>query len=115
MKRNVRADLKRFYCQISFFIECSKSDFEKVVKHYEGLCLFYSIKGNFDLNNLTEPDESFEYFSFELIIEKSMKNYHLSTTALRNIFLNDLEIIRQLYYINDPIFECPYLSEKIYP
>lgn len=114
MKKVVRADLKKFYCRIYFNIECLKVDFDKVVQHYQDLCLFYNIKGTFDLNDLRDEEITFEYYSFELVLEKSIKNYHLSTVALRNIFLNDLEIIRQLHYINDLEFECPSLSEILF-
>jgi hypothetical protein len=114
MRKIVRADLKKFYCKIYFVIECPKADFDNVVEHYRHLCAFYNIEGNFDLNELTDEEIPVEHFSFALTLEKSEHNYHLSTVALRNIFLNDLEIIRQLHYINDLEFECPMLSEKMF-
>jgi hypothetical protein len=114
MKKNVNADLKKFYCTISFVIECSKVDFEKVVQHYQDLFAFYNIEGTISSNDLIDVELSFEHFSFSVIIQKDMESYYLSTVALRNIFLNDLEIIRQLHYISEAKFECPILSQKLF-
>lgn len=114
MRKRVNADLKRFYCEISFIIECSNSDFEKVKQHYRDLCSFYNIEGTFSQKSLMSDEFQFEHFWFSVILTKSEKNYHLSTVALRNVFLNDLEIIRQLHYVNDVEFQCPRLNEKIF-
>jgi hypothetical protein len=114
MKKRVTADLKRFYCKISFVIECSKSDFDNVVEHYERFCAFYNIEGKFYPKVLMNEESPFEHFDFVAIFQKTQANNHLSTIALRNILLNDLEIIRQLHYINEPEFECPNLSGMMY-
>lgn len=107
MKKNVRADLKPFYCKISFNVECAKSDFDALLDHYKSLCSFYNIEGTFFHRQLEDGSQGCEYYSFALSLSKSKENYHLSTVALRNVFLYDLEIIRQLDYINDLEFECP--------
>ena len=117
MRKIVRADAKKFYCKILFNVECAKSDFDALVDHYKSLCSFYNIGGNMNLGSLTEDeegDDTFEYYSLKLELEKLPgRYYHLSTVALRKIFLNDLEIIRQLHHINDLEFECPMLSEYL--
>ena len=114
MKKKVNADMKRFYCKISYVIECSKPDFDNVVEHYRLLCAFYNIEGKFYLKKLMSTEMPFEHFDFVAIFQKTDTNFHLNTVALRNIFLNDLEIIRQLHYINEPVFECPSLNEWMF-
>ena len=114
MKKKPMADLRCWYCKISFEIECSMEDVNIVVDHYKHLYSFYDIEGIVHLYNLTSNDNASPYFRIDVFLEKSIEsNWHLSATALRNIFLNDFELLRQLHYINDPVFECPFLKNKL--
>lgn len=106
MRKTVKADTKQFHCRIQFNIQCTKEQLDAVVEHYESVCLFYNIKGLFYLDCLSEADELCEIYSFSLTLQKAKQGWHLSTVALRNVMLNDLEIIRQLHYISDPLFVC---------
>jgi hypothetical protein len=114
MKKNVNADTKGFSCRIAFVIECSEIDSKKVVKHYDDLCLFYNIKGTIFLRPLMTEQMKFEHFWFVATIEKTPDDWHLNTVALRNIFLNDLEIIRQLHLLSDLEFHCPVLPSMLF-
>jgi len=119
MKKKITADLKRFYCQIAFDIECDEKDFLNMVEHYEHLLSFYNIEGKMTHWKIENDEHGqplhFDLYYFQIDISKEItSNYHLSTTALRAVFLNDLHLLRQLYYLNDVRFESPLLKDKVY-
>lgn len=103
LKKKVNGDLKQFFYKISFCVDCTSDEFKTLIAHYEQLAMFYKSDYKITEKNLSEYAENYYYFC--ITFAKSTKTMNLSTKAIQETFINDLEIIRHLYIISHPEFE----------
>lgn len=100
----VRADLKAFNFRISFVIECSHEDYEKVRSHYHHLSNYYKLEAMIAHRHLETFCNQDEVHQFDILLRKTGHSAHYSVTRLKAVFQADLKILQQMHYISQEEF-----------